>query len=402
MSNQRPPGGIEGPTQDPERRRQQASGEPARERGDTSSPTNPPPTNPPPPEPWADQDRTQAYTPRRRSIVERLDRPDHDPKSGEGSTETEPPAPPKSQPPPQVQRHGPKPPGSAQAGARGGRRPLRGNARQGKGLRWVAILVGVVLLGLVAGAAAAWVSGWRPSFLGSKGETPSGPGTDKPPGETPQTKPGDPKPGETPAAPPDGEVARTCYTNITEVKAGAGACGFALDAAGTITFKGAVIAERVAAGSGATQRLMLYPFAPSGRYVFLRACESASGGRCAVQRLADTKDRKMFEVKAGAEGLAWVVWSPKEQVGLLGYRDDATDNVAAIATGDGRTLKAAAIAPGKNRYALVKFGTVRWTGEESFSVEVKVCSFKRGRVRNQECEDDNDVRYRRRTVKIAQ
>lgn len=399
MSNQRPPGGLEGPTQDPERQRPKAGGDAARNRGD-SSPTQPPVSDPgpapmsEPPETWADRDRTLPYGPRRRSIVERLDAPGHDPDSGEGSAETQ---------PPQARSHPhfpPRRPASAQAGVRAARQPLIGTPREGRGLRLVAILAGIVVLGVVAGAAAAWVTGWRPGFLGTKGETP--PPADKPAGETPQAKPGDPKPGEPAKPPPSGEITRACFAGTTEIKAGSGACGFALDAAGTVTFQGAVVAERLSAGSGPVQRLVLYPFAPSGRYVFLRACESATGGRCVVQRLADTKEKKLFEVKAAPEGFAWVVWSPKEQVGLLGYRDGATDNVAAIATADGRTLKAATIAPGKNRYALVKYGTVRWVGEESFSVEVKQCPFKRGATRNTDCENDDDVRFRRRTVKLAQ
>jgi hypothetical protein len=43
---------------------------------------------------------------------------------------------------------------------------------------------------------------------------------------------------------------------------------------------------------------------------------------------------------------------------------------------------------------------VRWRDEESFSVEVKQCPPGKGRGRNADCEKDDDVRYRRRTVKL--
>jgi len=394
MSNQRPPGGIEGPTQDPERPRQSQGGEPPRRE---------PPAEPPGAEPWADSDRTQAYTPRRRSIVDRLGTPEQDPEPTHKTAATEPPPTPKPHQPPQAYPQGQQarraagvPPGAARGP---GRHALAGRRREGKGLRFAGVLAGVVVLGLIAGGAAAWVSGWRPGFLGSPGDSP--PAADKPAGAAPQAKPGDPKPGDPPKAPPGGEVTRACFTGTTDIKTGSGACGFALDGAGTVTFKGEPIAERLAAGSGPAQRLVLYPFAPSGRYVFLRACDSASGGRCAVQRLADTKEKKLFEVKGGAEGFAWVAWSPKEQVGLLGYREGGTDAIAAIATSDGRTLKTAPLGTGKNRYAVVKQASMRWRNEESFTVEVKLCPFAKGRTRNTECEDDDDVRFRRRTVKVT-
>ena len=73
-----------------------------------------------------------------------------------------------------------------------------------------------------------------------------------------------------------------------------------------------------------------------------------------------------------------------------------------IATADGRALKPSLIRAPKNRYALVKQSSVRWTNEESISIEVKLCPFARGKTRNKECEDDSDIRYRRRTVKLGQ
>src|SRR5581483_5301204 len=137
-----------------------------------------------------------------------------------------------------------------------------------------------------------WFSGWRPAFLG--GETK--PASDKPAGDT---KP-DVKPGEPGQPPPATEIGKNCFAGTTEVKVGAGACGFALDATGAVSFQGARIAERLAAGTGPAQRLVLYPFAPSSRFVFLRACDG--GGKCDVQRLVDTKEKKIFEVKVGGEG----------------------------------------------------------------------------------------------------
>jgi hypothetical protein len=278
------------------------------------------------------------------------------------------------------------------------------------------ILGAIVVAGLAAGAAAAWVSGWRPGFLATDDppvEKPAGdkPGTDSqtkpgdpPPGGTKpgDAKPGDPKPGDPPKTPPGGEVTRACFAGNTEVKAGTGACGFALDAAGAVTFKGEVLSAKLGVGGAVAQRLVLYPFSSSGRFVFFRACDSATGGRCTVQRLADTKNKKLFEVKGGNDGFAWVAWSPKESVGLLGYREGGSDTIGAVATADGSTIKSTSLGTGRNRYALIKQSSMRWRNEESFTVEVKLCSFAKGRTRNKGCEDDDDVRFRRRTIKLSQ
>lgn len=365
MSNQRPPGGIEGPTEDPERERQSGG-------------------QPDAPRPWIDPNRTQRYS-GRRSIVDRLRGESRAPETL--APAESPPAPPPWQ--------GIRPQISASAQVR--------SARASGGRRFAAILGGVVALGLAGGAAAAWFSGWRPAFLGGAGtEEPAKPPADRqvePPAESkPGAKPGEPeKPG---AASPPGEIARSCFVGHTEVKAGASACGFALDPAGALGFQGSRVTERLAAGGGPAQRIILYPFAPSGRFVFLRACESASGGRCAVQRLVDTKAGKIFEVKGGTDGFNWVAWSPTETAGLLGYRDGLSETIAIIATADGRSRRASAIRTAKNRYALVRANSVRWRDEESFSVEVKLCPVAKGRARNTECEKDDDVRYRRRTVKF--
>ncbi len=364
MSNQRPPGGLDDATHDPERER--PGGQPAARQ------------------PWVDPNRTQRYS-GRRSIADRL--------RGESREPDPPPA--YDEPLPEIGagstlRHmsRAKPASSAQM------RPVRRGSRGG--LRLVAILAGVVVLGLGGGAAAAWFSGWRPAFLGGASTEPAKPATDKPPGTPPEVKPGETPP---PSTPPAGEIARSCFSGTTELKAGAAACGFALDAAGALTFQGNKIAERLTAGSSPAQRIVLYPMSGSRRFVFLRACDAASGGTCAVQRLVDTKDKKIVEVK-GAEGFTWVSWSPKEQSGLLGIRDGLSDTIAVVSTADGKIAKPSVIRTAKNRYALVRAGSVRWRDEESFSVEVKLCPLAKGRARNAECEKDDDVKYRRRTVKF--
>jgi hypothetical protein len=265
--------------------------------------------------------------------------------------------------------------------------------RPRRSLRLGGILVGVIVLGLAGGAAAAWFSGWRPSFLGGTSSEPVK--TPDKPGETkPETKPGEPT---TPTSPPTAEIPRSCYTGISEVKPGAATCGFALDAAGAVSFQGAKIAERLTVGSGPAQRLTLYPFSNSGRFVVLRACDG--GGRCDVQRLADTKEKKLFEVK-GAEGFAWVIWSPKETMGLLGWRENLSDTIAVIATADGNIVRPSTIRTAKNRYALVRFASVRWRDEGTFTAEVKLCPPGKNRARNADCEKDDEIRYRQRTVKI--
>jgi hypothetical protein len=44
---------------------------------------------------------------------------------------------------------------------------------------------------------------------------------------------------------------------------------------------------------------------------------------------------------------------------------------------------------------------VRWGRDEnSFSVELKLCPYGKGRAGNTDCEQDEDIRYRRRTVKF--
>ena len=370
MSNQRPPG-LDGPTHDPERERPGAG-----------------PRGPAPAQPWVDPNRTQRYS-GRRSIVDRLKDQSKEPERLV-TQETEPPP----------SRAGPARP---QVASSAQRRAARGG-RSGGGLRLGLVLVAVIVLGLAGGAAAAWFSGWRPGFLGgTAAEQPRPPGeTPAKPGEaTPGAKPGDPATPTTPAAPPTTEIARSCFTGTTEVKAGAAACGFALDPAGALSFQGSPIAERITVGNAPAQRVVLYPFSPSGRFVFLRACEAASGGPCAAQRFADTKEKKLLEVKIGGEGFAWVVWSPKETMGLLGWRDRLSDTIAVVTTGDGKTIRPATIRTARNRYAVVRQGSVRWRDEEAFSVEVKLCPPGRGRSRNAKCEKDDDVKYRRRTVKFG-
>jgi len=358
MSNSRPPG-ESGPTHDP-----------GLEREHGANPASPAP------QPWVDPNRTKVYSRQRRSIADRLHDDDPPEQTKVPTKDTAPPPPPRPQP----------------------RAPVAPSERQRRGPRLWILLLGVVVAGLATGAAAAWFSGWRPAFLTPAApEEPVPPPAEKPP-ETPvETKP---KPPEAPPKPPPVEIARICYAAITEVKAGASACGFALDASGAVRFQGDVIAERLTAGSGPAQRLSLYPFSPSGRFVFLRACESASGGRCLTQRLVDTKEKKIFELRAGADGFNWVGFSPKEQVGLLAYRDRASDALAAINTADGQSLEASAIKTPRNRYALIKLATLRWPAEQSFSIEVKICPLQRGQARNRDCEQDDDIPYRRRTVKL--
>ncbi len=371
MSNQRPPG-LDDPTQDPERPR---PGEGARR---------------PVAQPWVDPNRTQRYS-GRRSIVDRLKDQSKEPERLV-TQETVPPPPKPGQARPQVASS------AQQRAARGG--------RSGGGLRLFFVLVAVIVVGLAGGAAAAWFSGWRPNFLGgapaqpakAPGDAPAKPGDAKP-----EAKPGDPATPTPPAAPnpPSAtEIPRSCYTGITELKAGAAACGFALDAAGALSFQGARLAERLAAGNAPAQRIALYPMSPSGRFVFLRACEAASGGKCDVQRLADTKEKKLLDVKIGGDGFAWVVWSPKETMALLGWRDHLSDTIAVVTTSDGKTIRPSTIRTARNRYAFLRQGSARWRDEESFMAEVKLCPPGRNRSRNADCEKDDDVKFRRRTVKI--
>jgi hypothetical protein len=362
MSNQRPPG-LDDPTQDPEQPRPGAGA-----RGPAA-------------QPWVDPNRTQRYS-GRRSIVDRLKGESKEPERLV-TQETAP-------PPPKAGPARPQVASSAQKRAAFGR-------RSGGGLRLVLVLAAVVVVGLAGGAAAAWFSGWRPDFLGSAPAQPA-----KAPGDAkPEAKPGEPVAPTPPGAPPAAmEIPRSCHTATTEVKAGAAACGFALDAAGALSFQGARLAERLAAGNAPAQRLVLYPLSPSGRFVFLRACAAAAGGTCDVQRLADTKEKKLLEVKIGGEGFAWVVWSPKETMGLLGWRDRLSDTIAVVTTADGKTIRPSTIRTARNRYAVVRQDSLRWRNEESFSVEVKLCPPGRKRTRNTECEKDDDVKYRRRTVKL--
>jgi hypothetical protein len=360
MSSQRPPG-LDDPTEAPEPARPGARGSGA--------------------QPWADPDRTQRYT-GRRSIVDRLRDRSKEPEKLV-TQETEPP-PPKAVP------------ARPQVAAPAHKRAVPGR-RSGGGSRLILVLAALVVAGLAGGAAAAWFSGWRPDFLGGPPAEPA-----RAPGETP-AKPGDAKPEAKPAdpaPPPAAEIPRSCYTGITEVKAGAAGCGFALDAAGALSFRGARLAERLAAGNAPAQRIVLHPMSPSGRFVFLRACESAGGGKCDVQRLADTKENKLFEVTIGGEGFAWVVWSPKETMGLLGWRDQLSDTIAVVATADGKTIRPSTIRTARNRYAFVRQGSVRWRDEEAFTAEVKLCPPGRNRTRNAACEKDDDVKFRRRAVKI--
>ena len=368
MSNQKPPG-LDDPTHDPERER--------------------PGPGPRAPQPWVDPNRTQRYS-GRRSIVDRLKDQSKEPEKLV-TQETVPPPPRPGPARPQVAS-------SAQKRAAFGR-------RSGGGLRLGLVLAAVVVVGLAGGATAAWFSGWRPGFLAG---TPAEPA--KAPGDTPpkpvDAKPSDPKPGAKPgdpatppATPPSvTEIPKSCYAGTTELKAGAAACGFALDAAGALSFQGARIAERLAAGNAPAQRVMLYPLSPSNRFAFLRAC--AGAGRCESQHLADTKEKRLLAVKVGGEGFAWVAWSPKETMGLLGWRDHLSDTIAVVTTADGKTIRPSTIRTARNRYAVLRRESVRWRGEEAFSVEVKQCPPGRRRTRNADCEKDDDVRYRRRTIKL--
>jgi hypothetical protein len=370
MSNQRPPGGLDEPTQDPDHDRPGAS-----------------PKGTVPPQPWVDPNRTQRYS-GRRSIVDRLREQSKEPERIV-TQETAPP-PPK--------------PGPARPRVASSAQMRVGGRRLGGGFRLGLVLVAVIVVGLAGGAAAAWFSGWRPAFLGSPSSEPAKTPEPKPvqPGEIkPEVKPGEPTtPAPTPTSPPAAEIPKSCFAGTSELKAGAAACGFALDAAGALSFQGIRIAERITAGNAQAQRLVLYPFSPSGRFVFFRACDAASGGRCEAQRLVDTKEKKIFDVKVGGDGFTWVAWSPKESMGLLGWRDNLADTIAVVTTADGKTIRPSTIRAAKNRYTLVRFGSLRWRDEEAFSVEVKQCPPRKGRGRNADCEKDDDVKYRRRTVKL--
>lgn len=365
MANQRPPG-RDDPTHDPERERPGAA-----QRGPAA-------------QPWVDPNRTQRYS-GRRSIVDRLKDQSKEPEKLV-TQETVPPPP----------RPGPARPQVASSAQK--RVTLGG--RSGGVLRLGLVLVAVIVVGLAGGAAAAWFSGWRPDFLGgapaepakAPGDAPAKPGDAKP-----EAKPGDP--AAPPATPPAAvEIPKSCFAGATELRAGAAACGFALDSSGALSFRGARLAERIAVGGAPAQRIVLYPLSPSGRFVFLRACDGAN--RCEAQRLADTKEKKLLEVKIGGEGFAWVVWSPKETMGLLGWRDNLSDTIAVVTTADGKTIRPSTIRTARNRYAVVRRESVRWRDEEAFSVEVKLCPPGKRRTRNTDCENDDDVKYRRRTVKL--
>jgi hypothetical protein len=396
MGNQRPPGGIDSPTEDPHQGPSKPGGTPP-ERHYAPSEFQPGGARPQPgPAPaWTDPERTQPYTPHRRSIADRLREQSREPKTGPSE---EPPPAPKPPTPKLPPRHTPVAPP---------RGPMvRSVTRRSGGLRLAAVLAGVIVLGLTAGAGAAWFSGWRPGFLGAKPDVP-----DKPKDAADSTKPGE-KPGDKPAdkatdKPPDkppetqpADLPRNCFTGRSEVKLGAASCGFTLEAGGALSFRGARIAERLTAGAAAAQRVMLYPLSPSGRFVFVRACERASGGRCAAHRLVDTKEKKLFEVKGDADDLLWTAFSPKEEVGLLGYRDGTADSIAAVATADGKILLSKAIKTARNRYAMVRERTLRWPNEDSFSIEIKFCPFERGGA-NSRCERDDKVRFRRQLIKLA-
>lgn len=370
MSNQRPPG-LDDPTQDPEQVRSGAGA-----RGPAA-------------QPWVDPNRTQRYT-GRRSIVDRLKDQSREPEQLV-TQETVPPP--------------PKPaPGRPQVASSAQKRAARGG-RSGGGLRLALVLAAVVVVGLAGGAGAAWFSGWRPDFLGGPASQPAKAPVEAPvkPGDAkPEAKPGDPaapKPPNAPAPPSATEIPRSCYTGTTEVKAGAAACGFALDATGALSFQGARLAEKLMAGNAPAQRVVLYPMSPSGRFAFLRVCEAASGGKCEVQRLADTKEKKLAEVQVG-DGFAWIVWSPKETMALLGWRDHLSDTIAVVTTADGKTIRPSTIRTARNRYAFLRLGSVRWRDEASFTAEVKLCPPGRNRTRNADCEKDDDVKFRRRTVKL--
>jgi hypothetical protein len=70
-----------------------------------------------------------------------------------------------------------------------------------------------------------------------------------------------------------------------------------------------------------------------------------------------------------------------------------------VSTADGNTIVRSAIRTVRNRYALVRAGSVRWRDDRSFTVEVKLCRPDKGRYRS-DCEKDDDVKYRRRIVKF--
>jgi hypothetical protein len=276
------------------------------------------------------------------------------------------------------------------------RRAVRGGRWRGR-LRLGFVLAAV--LGLAGGAATAWYSGWRPSFLeGTASKVP-----EEIPAKIsetkPEVKPVEPPAPSPPAIPPTMEIPRSCFTEMSEVRVGAASCGFALDPSGALSFQGNQLIAGTAAGNIPAQRLMLYPFSPSGRFVFLRACQAASGGRCEAQHLVDTKGKKLFELKVGGDGFSWVAWSPDEQIGLLAWRDHLSDTIAVVSTADGNTIVRSAIRTVRNRYALVRAGSVRWRDDRSFTVEVKLCRPDKGRYRS-DCEKDDDVKYRRRIVKF--
>lgn len=372
MTPRRPPGSDDGPTHDPSR------------AAEPSAPQ------------WVDPNRTVPYTPRRRSIVDRLRAESREP--GPARPETAEPLPPPSarSPEPPVQR-GPAPP-QRQSRPRAGRGPGK---RRGFGL--AAIFAGIVVAGLAAGAATAWVSGWRPAFLGDESAADAASAQRKPPAP-PAAKPDDTKPAApptppAPAGPPGGEIGKPCFEAGAVVKAGSFACGFALDASGALSFKGQRLADRLAAGAAPARRLVVHPFSPSGRYVFLQGCDADSGGSCPAQRLADTKETKLHEVKLGQSAAA-VAWSPKERVGLLFYREDAGEGVAVIAAADGKILRASLFRMPRNRYALFRAGSLKWRNDETMTIEMKLCSYRRGKLRNAECEKSAAVRYRRRAAKL--
>jgi hypothetical protein len=407
MGNQRPPGGIDGPTEDPDFGKSKPGGTPPERRYAPSEfqPGAAPPQAPGRPG-WTDTDRTQHYAPstsaprapdpnapRRRSIADRLNDDNRNPKTGPSH---DPPPPPKPAAPNPSARHTPVAPRKTPVAPRRG--PMvRQVARRSGGMRLAAILTGVIVLGLSAGAAAAWFSGWRPSFLAGKATEPDKPkdAVDKPP-----DKPADKAPDKPPETQP-AELPRSCFSGRSEVKLGAAAvCGFALETGSALSFRGSKIADRLTAGNTAAQRVTLYPFSPSGRFVFIRACQRASGGRCAVHKLVDTTEKKLFDVRGDADDLLWTAFSPKEEVGLLGYRDGTADSIAAVATANGKVLLSKAIKTARDRYAMVREGTLRWPNEDSFSIEIKFCPFERGGA-NARCERDQKVRFRRKLIKLA-
>jgi hypothetical protein len=337
--------------------------------------------------------------PRRRSIVDRL-RAEAGPvgPARPEAAEGLPPAPVVADPRQAVRR---------EAGRREAGRLERAPSprRPGRGPKLAAIFGGVVAAGLGAGAATAWLSGWRPAFLAPAPEkavaAPANPVSDAArPGEA---KPGAPPkaqpPASPPAPPPSGALAKSCFAAVTEVKAGAAACGFALDAAGAVSVKGKRLADRLVVAAKPARRLVLYPVSPSGRFAVFRACDAASGGRCPLARLIDTETGELRAIGAGA-GFSWVAWSPKERVGLLGYRQGAGDAIAAIAAASGKTLRASLLHVHRNQYVLIRRGSVRWRDDRAFTVEAKYCTYARGRQHNRECERNAGSGYRRHLVKV--